>query len=99
MNARARAAAVTSGGGAGPPTLGGAGTSTVAVPLKKNLLNFLVHVLREFTSLYGPIVLMFENLHEFDTWSWQLLVKVAEVLSPSVLILATTRPVEVRALS
>lgn len=76
-----------------PTGLMGAG-GTATSPQKKNSLNFLVHIVREFTALYGPIIILLENLHEFDTWSWQLLVKVAEVLSPSVLILATTRPNE-----
>lgn len=30
----------------------------------------------EFVVLYGPTIIMLENLHEFDVWSWQLLVKV-----------------------
>ncbi len=72
-----------------------AGNGNGATMLKKNSLNMLVHVIREFVALYGPIIILFENLHEFDTWSWQLLVKVAEVLTPSTLILATTRPIDV----
>jgi len=42
-------------------------------------LNFVVHILREFALLYGPVIILLENLHEFDTWSWQLLAKIAEV--------------------
>jgi hypothetical protein len=82
----AAAAASLVGGGPGGASAGG--------PLRKNSLNFLVHIIREYTQLYGPTILLLENLHEFDTWSWQLLVKVAEVLSDFVLILATTRPNE-----
>jgi hypothetical protein len=48
--------------------------------------------LQEFISLYGPTLILLENLHDFDTWSWQLLVKAAELLSTDCLILATTRP-------
>jgi len=42
-------------------------------------LNFVVHIIREFALLYGPVIILLENLHEFDTWSWQLLAKIAEV--------------------
>ncbi|GFH21268.1 uncharacterized protein HaLaN_18535, partial [Haematococcus lacustris] len=70
------------------------GGLSVAAPLKKNSLNFLVSIVQEYTALYGPLLIALENLHDFDTWSWQLLIKVAEVLSSSVLIIATTRPNE-----
>lgn len=50
-----------------------------ANPFKKDSLNFVVHIVREFAALYGPVIILLENLHEFDTWSWQLLVKIAEV--------------------
>lgn len=36
-------------------------------------------MVREFARLYGPIIILLENLHELDTWSWQLLAKIAEV--------------------
>jgi predicted ATPase len=62
------------------------------LPDKKNTIVFLVQVLREFTELYGALVVVLENLHEFDTWSWQLLIKVVETLPDSVLVLATSRP-------
>lgn len=49
-------------------------------------LNFVVHVIREFSLLYGPVVILLENLHEFDTWSWQLLAMIVDtkvgVVSP-----------------
>ncbi|KAG2496536.1 hypothetical protein HYH03_005360 [Edaphochlamys debaryana] len=64
----------------------------VGAPIRKNSLNFLVHVMQEFISLYGPSLVLLENLHDFDTWSWQLLVKAAEVLTTDCMILATTRP-------
>lgn len=64
----------------------------VGAPIRKNSLNFLVHVMQEFISLYGPTLVLLENLHDFDTWSWQLLVKAAEVLASDCMILATTRP-------
>ncbi|KAG2424626.1 hypothetical protein HXX76_014351 [Chlamydomonas incerta] len=66
--------------------------SQVGAPIRKNSLNFLVHVMQEFISLYGPTLVLLENLHDFDTWSWQLLVKAAEVLTTDCMILATTRP-------
>ncbi len=43
---------------------------------KRGSLAFLVAVLREYTALYGPLVLLLEDLHHHDTWSWQLLLKV-----------------------
>ncbi|GFR48148.1 hypothetical protein Agub_g9980 [Astrephomene gubernaculifera] len=67
-------------------------TSQVGADIRKNSLNFLVHVMQEFISLYGPTLALLENLHDFDTWSWQLLVKAAELLTSDCMILATTRP-------
>ena len=59
--------------GLAPPAAAGVGGTGI---LKKNSLNFLVHIVREFIHLYGPIIILLENLQDFDTWSWQLLVKV-----------------------
>ncbi|MEW5302996.1 MAG: hypothetical protein WDW36_005729 [Sanguina aurantia] len=63
-------------------------------PQKKNSLTILLQVLELFIQLYGPALVLLENMHEFDTWSWQLLLKVAEMLSSSCLVVATTRPNE-----
>ncbi|GIL60583.1 hypothetical protein Vafri_15123, partial [Volvox africanus] len=71
--------------------------SQVGAPIRKNSLNFLVHVIQEFISLYGPTLVLLENLHDFDTWSWQLLVKAAELIPADCMILATTRPNELPA--
>ncbi len=71
---------------------GAAHGNQVGAPIRKNSLNFLVHVMQEFISLYGPTLVLLENLHDFDTWSWQLLVKAAEVLTTDCMLLATTRP-------
>lgn len=68
-----------------------AAANTFTMP-KKSSLNFLVQVLQEFIALYGPTLILLENLHDFDTWSWQLLLKVSELLTGDCLVLATTRP-------
>ncbi|EFJ50372.1 hypothetical protein VOLCADRAFT_116897 [Volvox carteri f. nagariensis] len=101
--AAAAAAAIGGGGGGGggasdtpsPQPHGQAQAphnSQVGAPIRKNSLNFLVHVMQEFISLYGPTLTLLENLHDFDTWSWQLLVKAAELIPADCMILATTRP-------
>ena len=85
--------------GAATGSVGGAATSggggAHCHPQQKASLATLCVVLREFVSLYGPVVVLLENLHDFDTWSWQLLVKAAEELGSAgagVLLVATTRP-------
>ncbi|GIL91465.1 hypothetical protein Vretifemale_19055, partial [Volvox reticuliferus] len=98
INSAAAAAAVAAaaGGGTGdaqsPPHGQPPHNSQVGAPIRKNSLNFLVHVVQEFISLYGPTLVLLENLHDFDTWSWQLLVKAAELIPADCMILATTRP-------
>ena len=72
----------------------GGGTSSspgVMFPQKASLAA-LCDIFRQFSALYGPVVVLLENLHDFDTWSWQLLVKLCEELSGSCLVIATTRP-------
>lgn len=59
---------------------------------QKASLDMLTEVVRGFTHMYGPVVVLLENLHDFDTWSWQLLVQLAEDLSNHVILIATTRP-------
>lgn len=49
-------------------------------------------VLRAFISAYGPLILVLENLHNFDPTSWQMLVQVQEVLKQGCLLITTTRP-------
>lgn len=49
-------------------------------------------VLREFVGAYGPLAIMLEDLHHFDTTSWSFLTTVVEHLSQEVLIVTTMRP-------
>lgn len=51
-----------------------------------------VQVLREFVGAYGPLAIMLEDLHHFDTTSWAFLTTVVENLSQQVLIVTTMRP-------
>ncbi|GIL60582.1 hypothetical protein Vafri_15123 [Volvox africanus] len=101
INSAAAAAAVAAAAGGGASDAPSHGqpphNSQVGAPIRKNSLNFLVHVIQEFISLYGPTLVLLENLHDFDTWSWQLLVKAAELIPADCMILATTRPNELPA--
>jgi hypothetical protein len=49
-------------------------------------------IVRQFVQLYGPLVLLFDNLHDFDSLSWQLLSKVDD----SVMLVGTRRPASKR---
>ena len=82
-------AAGGTGVGAGGGSTGGGGG--IMFPQKASLAA-LCDIFRQFSALYGPVVVLLENLHDFDTWSWQLLVKLSEELSGSCLVIATTRP-------
>ncbi|GAX86001.1 hypothetical protein CEUSTIGMA_g13417.t1 [Chlamydomonas eustigma] len=83
-------------GSLGSPSANSNGAPTISNPIpQKSALAYLTEVLKEFLALYGPVVLLLENLHDFDTWSWQLLVKVSEELSSSLLVVASTRPNQV----
>ena len=73
-------------------SLGGTLEEDGGLSQQRNTLPLLIDILREYTLVYGPIVVLFESLHEFDTWSWQLLIKVADALGSGLLIIATTRP-------
>ena len=72
--------------------VGGTSSSPGVVFPQKASLAALCDIFRQFSALYGPVVVLLENLHDFDTWSWQLLVKLCEELSGSCLVIATTRP-------
>ena len=54
----------------------------------KELEACLLQIIRLFAQLYGPIVLLLDNLHDWDSWSCQLLTRVAE----SVMLVATKQP-------
>ena len=49
-------------------------------------------VLKEFVAAYGPLAIMLEDLHHFDSISWQFLTTVVENLSEQVLVVTTMRP-------
>ncbi len=53
--------------------------------------SLLVELLRGFTSLYGPLILVLEDVHHFDTASWRLMGAAMDALSPVVLFIATFR--------
>ena len=55
-------------------------------------LTMLCSMFREFSALYGPVVLLLENLQDFDAYSWHLVKMVSESLSNHVLLIITTRP-------
>lgn len=44
-------------------------------------------------QVQGSLVLIFENLHAFDSWSWKLLVRAAQKLQHDCLMVVTTRPI------
>ncbi len=49
-------------------------------------------MLKEFVAAYGPLAIMLEDLHHFDSISWQFLTTVVENLSEQVLVVTTMRP-------
>ncbi|KAL3159729.1 hypothetical protein ABBQ38_010135 [Trebouxia sp. C0009 RCD-2024] len=52
----------------------------------------LLQVLKEFVGAYGPLAIMLEDLHHFDSISWSFLTTVAEKMSDQVLMVTTMRP-------
>ncbi|KAL0052814.1 hypothetical protein WJX82_008196 [Trebouxia sp. C0006] len=52
----------------------------------------LLQVLKEFVAAYGPLAIMLEDLHHFDSISWHFLTTVVENLSEQVLVVTTMRP-------
>ena len=51
-----------------------------------------VQILKEFVGAYGPLAIMLEDLHHFDSISWGFLTTVAEKMSDQVLVVTTMRP-------
>lgn len=43
-------------------------------------------------AAYGPLAIMLEDLHHFDSISWSFLTTVAEKMSNEVLVVTTMRP-------
>ena len=54
----------------------------------QELLTAIVH---GSTLLYGPLVVVLDDLHLFDTASWQLLANITQH-APAVLVVAALRP-------
>lgn len=57
----------------------------------KKLLDVLVEVCHSFIQLYGPIVIIVEDLHHFDTMSWRFLNRLLEELKSSCFLVGTLR--------
>lgn len=55
-----------------PQTSASAGQRTE----QQHALELLVGILTEFIAVHGPVIVLLENLHNFDSWSWQLLLQV-----------------------
>lgn len=51
-----------------------------------------LQILKEFVAAYGPLVILLEDLHHFDTLSWGFLVSVAQLLDDRLVVVATMRP-------
>ena len=51
-----------------------------------------LQILKEFVGAYGPLAIMLEDLHHFDSISWSFLTTVAEKMSDQVLVVTTIRP-------
>ena len=55
-------------------------------------LTCALQILKEFVGAYGPLAIMLEDLHHFDSISWSFLTTVAEKMSDQVLVVTTIRP-------
>ena len=52
----------------------------------------LVHIIASFVSLYGPVLMLLEDVHHFDTVSLQLLGILAGALPEGLMLIASKRP-------
>ena len=59
--------------------------------LQRGLQELLTALVHGFTLLYGPLVVVLDDLHLFDTASWQLLANITQH-APAVLVVAALRP-------
>ncbi len=57
-----------------------------------NMQELLLAILKEAADMYGPLLLLLEDLQFFDILSWQLSVVVANKLEDRCLLIATVRP-------
>lgn len=58
------------------------------------ILDYLVLICQSFIDLYGPMILLFENMHHMDTLSWELANSVVENINRGLLLVMTIRPHE-----
>ncbi|KAL4458480.1 hypothetical protein ABPG75_013345 [Micractinium tetrahymenae] len=60
----------------------------------KKVQELVVAIIQQFTEAYGPLILVLEDLHHFDTASWRLLTSAVadQGLKQSVLFVVTYRP-------
>ena len=47
---------------------------------------------QEFVALHGPVVLLFDDVHHFDTASWRLLAAVGAAAAGALLVAVAMRP-------
>ena len=73
---------------AGPPP------QEMSVPLRAlKVRGLLIALLREFAACHGQILLIFDDLHLFDSPSWRMVLAVLSCLKREVLLVGTLRPV------
>eukprot|EP00210_Caulerpa_lentillifera_P006470 g6182.t1 len=58
------------------------------------ILNYLLLICKSFIELYGPMILLLENVHHMDTLSWELMNSVVEGIDQGLLVVVTIRPHE-----
>ena len=52
-------------------------------------------IVKAFIAQHGPVIILLDNLHNFDPLSWRLLYKLSHLLgSHACLVVATARPMD-----
>ncbi|GAB4822063.1 hypothetical protein N2152v2_009109 [Parachlorella kessleri] len=59
----------------------------------KKVQELLIAIIAQFAAAYGPLILILEDLHFFDSSSWKLVGAARDELQKDVLIVATCRPI------
>ena len=62
-----------------------------AAPLVQCVQELLTTIVHAFTCLYGPLLVVLDDVHNFDTASWLLLAHMAQH-APAVLVVGALRP-------
>ena len=57
----------------------------------KKVQELLIAIIAQFAAAYGPLILILEDLHFFDSSSWKLVGAARDELQKDVLIVATCR--------